>query len=185
MIINYKVCPGCGVFCIGPNNYPNNYNNYAFRCVENPNHLDIDQSHDRFTKEVIFECKYCKCRTTMDGMPTFGKYLNSRIMKRYKEIERGIEYEVFEFNESEKDYQAREIEKIPYSKIVRVYSDHKDTFYFKKGEGHNEWGPAIIRENSDIPKLYYMDGNNYKDDEWKVYYRTKMIDEMLYGKDTV
>ena len=30
-----------------------------------------------------------------------------------------------------------------------------------------------------------MDGNNYKDDEWKVYYRTKMIDEMLYGKDTV
>ena len=65
-------------------------------------------------------------------------------MKRYKEIENNIEYDVFEFDETEKDYQARIIEELPYSKIVRDYNTYKDVFYFKKGQAHNDYGPTSI-----------------------------------------
>ena len=72
-------------------------------------------------------------------------------MKQYKEIENGIEYEVFEFEESEQDFEARIIEKYEYSKIIRVYDTYKDIFYFKKGEAHNDYGPAMkTNSTSDI-----------------------------------
>jgi hypothetical protein len=103
-------------------------------------------------------------------------------MKQYKEIENGIEYEVFELTMPELYYQIREIEKIEYAKVVRQYDDHKDVFYFHKGEAHNKFGPCVVTilENGEsFPICYYFDGDRLTDEEWKVYHRTKVIDEVL------
>lgn len=102
-------------------------------------------------------------------------------MKCYKQIENGIEYEVFEFEEYEQDYQCREIEKFEYSKIIRNYDTYKNSYYFRKGEAHNDYGPAFIAEATG--PVYYRFGDKINDEEWKVYYRTMLIDRMINGDD--
>lgn len=102
-------------------------------------------------------------------------------MKRYKEVENGIEYEVFEFNEYENDYETNILNKIEYCKIVRLFPTYKNIYYFKYGEAHNDFGPAAIVDSLD--NIYYRHGDRLKDEEWKSYYRTLIMNKMLNGDE--
>ncbi len=98
-------------------------------------------------------------------------------MKQYKEVENKIEYEVFEFDETEQDYEVRIIERFEYAKIKRVYDTYTNTYYFKRGEAHNDYGPAMVAEATG--PVYYRFGDKVQDEEWKAYYRTMIMDRML------
>ena len=103
-------------------------------------------------------------------------------MKRYKEIENGIEYEVFEMDEVELYFEVKRIEKIEHSKVIRTCYGCREVFYFKNGEAHNDWGPCSIRiypSGSICNCGYWREGEHLSDEEWKCFYRTKMIDDIL------
>ena len=101
--------------------------------------------------------------------------------KRYKTVENGIEYEVFDCDLDD-DSAIREIDKIENSIIKRTSSGGYHTvYYFKYGDGHNAYGPAIVRylDGVKLDEFHFMGGDMMRLEEWKSHNRSRLIDEML------
>ena len=101
-------------------------------------------------------------------------------MKTSKKIENGIEYEVFDFEvEDPLDQEVEQLRKKEHAIIRR----HGHTYYFRYGEAHNDYGPAIIREfQGHMEEDYFQFGRRIKDGELKNFLRTSWIDKMISEK---
>lgn len=98
-------------------------------------------------------------------------------MKTSKIIENGIEYEVFDFEVD--DPLTQEVEQLR-RKEHSIIRRHGHTYYFRYGEAHNDFGPAIIREFEDhYEEDYFQFGRRLKDGEQRSFLRTAWIDKML------
>jgi len=100
-------------------------------------------------------------------------------MKSYKQIEYGIEYEVFDFERGDLS-QVEHLGKKEHAKIIR----NGHTYYFRYGEAHNDYGPALIREfDGRYEEDYYQFGRRLNEEEFKNIKRTELIDRMLKEKN--
>ena len=104
-------------------------------------------------------------------------------MKEYDEEEYGIMYHVIEYNMEDLNYGNviselfKSIAIYEHLKVIdhTIQSESKSNYYHN-GSKHNKYGPAVV---SNLRKEYFIDDEKIKEDEFKNWKRTSLIDKML------